>query len=88
MKNVNVGFGGLLAMLFLMIGCLIFFPFLYFIGGWITGFLIKLIFANTFINGLSLIGLSLKPDDIPLFCGILGVIGSFFKSTVSTSKSK
>lgn len=69
----------------LVILILIFQPFLCYLIGWITGHFIKWIFGATFISGLALLGINIAPDSIPLFCGVLGVIGSFFKS-VSTSK--
>ena len=69
-----------------IIALFIFLPFLCFAGGWITGWLIKLIFGNTFCNGLALIGIHIAPSQIPLLCGIIGVIGSFFKNTINTNK--
>ena len=69
----------------LVILMIVFSPFLYFAAGWVTGHFIKWIFGATFISGLTLLGINIAPDSIPLFCGVLGVIGSFFRS-VNTSK--
>lgn len=84
--NNNKNYDGAIvgAAIFGLIILIIICPFLYFISGWITGWLIQLIFAPTFIRGLSLIGINISADSIPLFCGTLGVIGSFFKTYVKS----
>jgi hypothetical protein len=66
---------------------LVFLPFLNFVLGWIIGWLIKITFAPTFLSGLSLIGINMESESIPLFCGTLGVLGSFFKNSVQTNKN-
>jgi len=58
-------------------------PFLYFATGWFIGWLIKIMFGNMFVSGLALLGISITTSQIPLLCGILGVIGSFFKTIVT-----
>jgi hypothetical protein len=63
----------------LAIVLLIFGPFLNFVFGWVVGWLIKITFGNLFIEGLSLFGLSLTKNSLPLFFGVIGVISSFFK---------
>ena len=55
-------------------------PFFCFCLGWMIGLLIRFIFGEVFIQGLSLFNLNITYDQIPLFCGVLGVIGSFFRS--------
>ena len=57
-------------------------PFINFIFGWIVGWFIKIIFGTIFISGLKLIGIKISIDTIPLLCGTLNLIGSFFRSSV------
>jgi ribose/xylose/arabinose/galactoside ABC-type transport system permease subunit len=68
-------------LIMLVVAVLIFSPFISFICGWITGWLIKITFGDTFIQDLSMLGLSFNKEALPLFCGTLGVIGSFFRHT-------
>ena len=62
-------------------------PFLSFICGWVTGWLIKVIFGATFVTGLKLLHINIDVNSIPLLCGILSVIGSFFRTTTTKFKS-
>ena len=72
----------------LMVLLIIFAPFINFILCYFTGWLIKITFGATLCNGLALIGINLSPSSLPLLCGTLGVIGSFFKSTTTVRKDK
>lgn len=63
-------------------------PFLCFLEGWIIGLLIKATIGSIFITGLKLIGLNITLDTIPLLCGTLAIIGSFFKTGLSSSSFK
>ena len=75
---------GALAML---VGIVIIAPFINFAEGWIVGHLIKWIFGATFVSGLAMLGIHTSPpESIPVFCGVLAVIGSFFKSTTINRK--
>lgn len=55
-------------------------PFLWFFGGWISGWLIKITIGQMIISGLALINFNLPLDKFPLFFGTLAVIASFFKT--------
>lgn len=72
----------------LMVLLVIFAPFINFILCYFTGWLIKITFGATLCNGLALIGINLSPSSLPLLCGTLGVIGSFFKSKTTVRKDK
>lgn len=61
-------------------------PFIGFCEGWVTGWLIKVTFGDTMIKGLGLLGLNIAKESLPLVCGTLGVVGSFFKSTTINRK--
>lgn len=61
-------------------------PFIGFCSGWVTGWIIKVTFGDTMIKGLGLLGLNIAKESLPLVCGTLGVIGSFFKSTTVNRK--
>jgi len=64
-------------------------PLLYFAGGYLTGLILKWIIGSTVVNGLNILFNTTRftVDSIPIVCGALGVVGSFFKNT-NTSNSK
>ena len=72
--------------LVMLVGLVIVLPFLYFAGGWIVGHLIKWTFGTTFVSGLAMLGIHIFPESIPIFCGVLAVIGSFFKNATINKK--
>ena len=65
-------------------------PFIAFAEGWIVGWLIKIIFGTVFISGLKLIGINITVNAIPLLCGTLNLIGSFFRpgTDITSLKTK
>ena len=78
------------------IGCItailiiIMIPLLYFISGWLTGWILKLIAGGALVNGLNLLFDTTRftPNMLPLTCAALSVVGSFFKPGVKTSMEK
>ena len=76
------------------IGCLtailmvLLLPLLSFGGGYLTGLVLKWIIGDAVANGMNLLLNTTRftPEMLPVVCGALGTIGSFFKSSVSTSK--
>lgn len=58
--------------------------------GWIIGHIVKLVFGNMITNGLNLLFNTTRfiKADIPMLCATLALIGSFFKSTLNSSKNK
>lgn len=62
-------------------------PFVGFCCGWLTGWIIKVTFGATMVQGLGLLGLNIAKESLPLLCGTLGVIGSFFKNTTVNRKN-
>ena len=62
-------------------------PFIEFCCGWITGWIIKVTFGDTMIQGLGLLGFNIAKESLPLMCGTLGVISSFFKNTTVNRKN-
>lgn len=81
--------GGIITMIIaiLIIICA---PALYYFGGWITGHLLSWIIGDTVIYGLNYLFNTNRftIDMLPTICGTLGVIGSFFKNTTTTSSNK
>lgn len=61
-------------------------PFVGFFLGWGLGWVLNLIMGSWIINGLSLFGLNVTPEMIPLFFAIVGLIASFFGAS-STIKN-
>lgn len=76
----------IIGMIALLIGLVVILPFISFAEGWIVGHLIKWVFGATFVSGLAMLGINISPESIPIFCGVLAVIGSFFKSTTIKKK--
>ena len=63
-------------------------PILCFCGGWVAGWILEWTFGDTLINGLNLLFNTTRfgTNMLPMMCGTLAVIGSFFKSSLSTTK--
>ena len=64
-------------------------PLLSFAGGCFTGLVLKWFVADAVVNGLNLLfnTTRFEPSTLPILCGALGVVGSFFKvSSVATKK--
>lgn len=69
-----------LGLIILIIFIFILLPFLCFLEGWISGWLIKITIGKLIVSGLALMGFTLSLDHLPLFFGTLAVIASFFKT--------
>ena len=76
-----------LGVISLAILLVIFSPLINFGLAFFIGWLIKITFGAVFCQGLALLGINISPAMIPLFCGTMGVISSFFKSAVSFKKA-
>ena len=63
-------------------------PVIIFEAGWFGGWILMKIVGVAVINGLNtLFGTTrFTPDIIPVVCGTLAVIGSYFRTTVNKSK--
>lgn len=81
---------GCLASVFVLIVSIIICPVLYYFFGWVTGHILKFFIGDIVINGMNYLFNTTRftTDMLPTMCGTLGVIGSFFKSSMSTSTSK
>lgn len=62
-------------------------PVLYYFFGWLTGVILQWLIGDTVVNGMNYLFNTTRftTDMLPTICGTLGVIGSFFKSTSSSS---
>lgn len=74
-------------------GCLtlfimfIFFPALYFLCGWVNGWLLKITIGNICIDAFNMtFRTSFDKYDLPTICATLGWVGSFFKSPFINTK--
>lgn len=58
--------------------------------GWLTGVILQWLIGDTVIYDMNYLFNTTRftVDMLPTICGTLGVIGSFFKSSVSTSSNK
>lgn len=82
--------GGCFGVIIVLILALIFGPVLYYFGGWITGHLLSWFIGDIIVDGMNYLFNTTRftVDMLPTICGTLGVIGSFFKSTTTTSSKK
>ena len=85
MKDNLTILGGFLTVIILIILS----PVLGFFEGWICGWLLKFFIGDTVANGLNLLVNTERftPESLPIVCGALATVGSFFKSS-NTSSSK
>ena len=65
-------------------------PVLNYFFGWLTGVILQWLIGDTVVNGMNYLFNTTRftTDMLPTICGTLGVIGSFFKSTTSSSSKK
>ena len=72
----------------LAIAFLIFSPVIVFCCGWFGGWILMQVIGTTVTNGLNILFDTTRftPDLIPVTCGALAVIGSYFKTSASSSK--
>lgn len=81
---------GCLASVLVLIISIIICPVLYYFFGWVTGHILKFFIGDIVINGMNYLFNTTRftTDMLPTMCGTLGVIGSFFKSSMSTNTNK
>lgn len=61
-------------------------PVIVYAVGWVFGWLVMLVFGEAVLGALHSVGLvGISAQTVPVITGIIGVIGSFFKTTVSSS---
>lgn len=79
--------GALMGCLFVIIALLLS-PVLGYIEGFLTGLILKWFVGDGIVNGMNMLFNTTKftTDMLPVVCGALGVIGSFFKSSVDINK--
>ena len=65
-------------------------PVLNYFFGWLTGVILQQLIGDTVVNGMNYLFNTTRftTDMLPTICGTLGVIGSFFKSTTSSSSKE
>lgn len=82
-------FAGCFTVILFAVIAVILSPVLYYFGGWITGHLLSWFIGDTIINGVNYLFNTTRftVDKLPMLCGTLGVIGSFFKSYSYNSKN-
>ncbi len=64
-------------------------PALYYFFGWVTGHLLNLLIGDKVVYGMNYVFETTRftRDMLPVTCGTLGVIGSFFKSINSVKNN-
>lgn len=79
---------GCIGMIILIIVLALVSPILSFFCGYVAGAILEWAVGDMLINGLNLVFNTTRfsPDMLPIVCGALAIIGSFFKSSLSTSK--
>ena len=65
-------------------------PVFYYFCGWLTGVVLEWLIGDTVVNGMNYLFNTTRftTDMLPTICGTLGVIGSFFKNSSSSSSKK
>lgn len=63
-------------------------PWLSFWLAYFCGWIAKLVIGKYLVAGLALLKFDIPLDKIPLVAGVLGWVGSFFKSTINLNKNK
>ena len=63
-------------------------PIIIFGAGWFGGWILMKIVGGAVVTGLNTLFGTTRfiPDLIPVVCGVLAVVGSYFKTSVSSSK--
>lgn len=86
MKDNMVIFGGCLTAIVVIILS----PVIYFGCGWLDGWLLKFFIGDTVANALNIVFNTTRftPESLPIVCGALAIVGSFFKNTYSSSSKK
>ena len=81
---------GCLSAIVIAILMLIFWPVISYFTGYIAGMMIEWLIGDAVINGMNYIFNTTRftTDMLPITCGTLNVIGSFFRSTSTSSSSK
>lgn len=87
MKNDNVGCWATVIVLILV---LILQSIWSYFCGWLTGVVLQWWIGDTVVDGMNYLFNTTRftIDMLPTICGTLGVIGSFFRSTTTTSFEK
>ena len=80
-------FVGCIGMLVMLIVTIIVAPILCFLGGYVSGLILNWTVGGFIVNGLNLMLNTTRftADKLPIICGTLAVVGSFFKSSLSTN---
>ena len=79
---------GCIGMIILFIVLALVSPILSFFCGYATGAILEWAVGDALVNGLNLVFNTTRfnPDMLPIICGALAIVGSFFKTSLHTSK--
>ena len=79
---------GCITVIVMIIVSVLIYPILSFFGGWVTGLILEWVVGGMVTNGLNLLFNTTRfsADMLPIICGALAIVGSFFKSSLSASK--
>ena len=87
MKNSDKTVFSVLMLTYIIFG--IFGGFIFYWFGYLSGLFISLFVGNKIVEGLGILGITITTHQIPMICGTLNVLGSFFgKINSSSSASK
>lgn len=79
---------GCLTMIAMFVLTLLITPILSFFGGYLTGLILEWFVGDMITNGLNLLFNTARfnADKLPIICGALAVVGSFFKNSLTVNK--
>ena len=85
MKN-NIGY---ITSIVVLIALAIFWPAIAYFTGWLAGVFLQWVIGDIIVNGLNYVFDTTRftVDMLPVVCGTLSVICSFFKSSVNTNST-
>lgn len=79
---------GCLTMIIMFVLTLLIAPILSFFGGYLTGLILEWFVGDMITNGLNLLFNTVRfnADKLPIICGALAVVGSFFRNSLTVNK--
>ena len=77
----------LIKLIFLLLTSIFIMPFVWFGVGAFVGLILKITIGGLLETGFSLFNLDITRADLPILCGTISVIASFFKNTININKN-
>lgn len=86
MRTGNFGF--IIVTILITIAMVFASPFISFALGWLVGWVIKITIGGWVVDGLNLFKIAITPNNIPLLCGTIGLLGGVWQGFKARIKTK